>query len=84
MPPTSTATRGNEMRYTCLHIGAFNAGSTAQTARDAEWRAMHRRPDALPLPEEPDRDDRSPSWLTRLARAVLPPAPPAPPAPAAR
>jgi hypothetical protein len=56
------------MRYTYLHVGALTAIGNAQIGRDAEWRAMHRRPDALPLPGEPERDDRSPSWLARLAR----------------
>ena len=56
------------MRYIPLQFDVFNAASNAQAAREAEFRALHRRPDALPLPEEPASDGRSFAWLTRLAR----------------
>jgi hypothetical protein len=56
------------MRHIPLQFDVFNAASNAQAGRDAEWRAMHRRPDALPLPEEPARTGRSLGWLARLAR----------------
>ena len=38
----------------------------ADRSREAEWRAMHRRSDAEPLPDGPERA----SWLARLAIAV--------------
>ena len=56
------------MRYTYLHVGALTAIGNAQIGRDAEWRAMHRRPDALPLPDEPARDGWAAGWRLRLAR----------------
>ena len=56
------------MRHIPLQFDVFHAASNAQASREAEFRAIHRRPDALPLPEEPTRDGRSFTWLTRLAR----------------
>jgi hypothetical protein len=41
----------------------------AHRAREADWRAMHRRPDAEPLPDEPEPA----SWLGRLASAIRTP-----------
>jgi hypothetical protein len=41
----------------------------AHRAREAEWRAMHRRPDAEPLPDEP----APASWLARLSIAIRTP-----------
>ena len=37
--------------------------------RADEWRRLHRRPDALPLPEEPE-EAASPGLVGRLASAV--------------
>ena len=50
------------MRSVPVQFDVFNAARNAEAAREAEWRAMHRRPDAPPLPAEPDapRPDRSP------------------------
>lgn len=41
----------------------------AHRAREAEWREMHRRPDAEPLPDEHEPA----SWLDRLASAIRTP-----------
>jgi hypothetical protein len=56
------------MRSIPLQFDVFNAASNAQAAREAEFRALHRRPDALPLPEEQARAVGAFTWLTRLAR----------------
>jgi hypothetical protein len=43
-----------------------DAIANAQRAREAEWRAMHRRPDAEPLRDEP----KPASWPARLSKAI--------------
>jgi hypothetical protein len=56
------------MRCVPFYLVAVNAGF-AEAAREAERREMYRRPDALPLPDEPATEPgRSLAWLTGLAR----------------
>jgi hypothetical protein len=61
------------MRPAPITFDVFNAAASAKAAREAEFRAMHRRPDAPPLPA--DTDDPAVwglAWLSlaskRLAR----------------
>jgi hypothetical protein len=57
------------VRYVPLHYDVLNAAGNAETAREAEWRELHRRPDALPLPPSAEAAPRlSVAWLTRLSR----------------
>jgi hypothetical protein len=60
------------MRHVPLYLDVFNAAQNGETARDAEWRAMHARPDAEPLPAEPPRNR---SWLATILRRAASPAP---------
>jgi hypothetical protein len=61
------------MRYVPISSDLFNAGASAKAAREAEFLAMLRRPDAPPLPDDaaPERR-RLIGWLSlaskRLAR----------------
>jgi hypothetical protein len=61
------------MRSVPITYDVFNASANAKAAREAEFRAMHRRPDALPLPDDGDDEARfGLGWLSlaskRLAR----------------
>jgi hypothetical protein len=57
------------MRQVPVQFDVFNAAANAKAAREAEWRALHRRPDAQPLAAEPaGQSHRSIAWLARLAR----------------
>jgi hypothetical protein len=61
------------MRTVPISYDVFNASANAKADREAEFRAMHRRPDALPLPEgDEDRAVWGLAWLSlaskRLAR----------------
>ena len=42
------------MRYIPFQIDVFDAARNAELAREREFQAMHRRPDAPPLPAEPN------------------------------
>ena len=55
------------MRF--MSFDVFNAEANGERHREAERRAMYKRPDALPLPPTPDAPPRlSVAWLTGLAR----------------
>jgi hypothetical protein len=55
------------MRAVPFFLVAVNAGH-AEAVREAERREMYRRPDALPLPDEPEAgSNRSLAWLVSLA-----------------
>ena len=54
------------MRYP-ISYQVFMTADAAEVAREAEFRAMLRRPDAEPLPEEPERAGVL-AWLAGLAR----------------
>ena len=57
------------MRYIPFQIDVFDAARSAELAREREFQAMHRRPDAPPLPAEPERPERLYfGWFARLAR----------------
>ena len=57
------------MRYVPFYLDIFNAAAHGAAARDAARRDMYRRPDALPLPDEPATESgRSLAWLTAHAR----------------
>jgi hypothetical protein len=57
------------MRYVPFYFDVFNAAKNADVARAREREAMYRRPDALPLPDEPaESSSRSFAWVVRLAR----------------
>jgi hypothetical protein len=56
------------MRAAPFVFDIFNASGNAEARREAGRREMYRRPDALPLPEEPATESRSLAWLTSLAR----------------
>jgi hypothetical protein len=71
-PSGPTSQLGITMRQVPLYLDVFNAAANGAAARDAEWRAMHARPDAEPLPEEPPR---SHGWLATILRKTSRPAP---------
>ena len=57
------------MRYIPFQIDIFDAARSAELARERERQAMYRRPDALPLPDEPEKPAGfSFAWIARLAR----------------
>ena len=57
------------MRYIPFQIGVFDAARNAELARERERQAMYRRPDALPLPDEPEKAPGfSFAWIGRFAR----------------
>jgi len=61
------------MRHIPITSDIFNAAANANAAREAEFLAMHRRPDAPPLPDDAASERRRlVGWLTsaskRLAR----------------
>ena len=56
------------MRYIPFQIGVFDASRNAELARERERQAMYRRPDALPLPDEPETPGFSFAWIGRFAR----------------
>jgi hypothetical protein len=60
------------MRHVPITYDVFNTSANAMAARDAEFRAMHRRPDALPLPDDGEEERGRLGWLSlaskRLAR----------------
>ncbi|HET9346013.1 MAG TPA: hypothetical protein VFO05_09935 [Candidatus Limnocylindrales bacterium] len=57
------------MRHVPLQFDVFNAARNAEIARERERQAMYRRPDALPLLDEPAASpSRSLAWIVRLAR----------------
>ena len=59
------------MRYIPFQIDVFDAARNAELAREREFKAMHRRPDAPPLPEEPAKAERLYfGWFTRIARRL--------------
>ena len=49
-----------------FYFGMDDAGAASDARRADEWEALHRRPDALPLPAEPARPGR----IARLAAMV--------------
>ena len=57
------------MRPPPIMLEVFNLTPDANAAREAEFLAMHGRPDAMPLPAEPDETSRSRSgWLSLAKR----------------
>ena len=56
------------MRYIPFQLDVFDAARNAELARERERQAMFRRPDAPPLPDEPEKDGPSFDWILRLAR----------------
>ena len=70
--PLAATADGSPGRRRIVPVGTSltndHAAGNAETAREAEWRALHRRPDALPLPPSAEAPPRlSVAWLTRLA-----------------
>jgi hypothetical protein len=60
------------MRHVPITSDIFNAARNAEIAREAEFRAMLRRPDAQPLPDEPEAARRlSLGWLTMTSRRLI-------------
>jgi hypothetical protein len=56
------------MRYIPFQIDIFDAARNAELARERERQAMYRRPDAPPLPAEPEKPAGfSFAWIARLA-----------------
>jgi hypothetical protein len=45
-------------RVLTRYVTADDVIAGARRAREEEWRAMHRRPDAPPLPAAPEREPR--------------------------
>lgn len=60
-----------------MYLEALDAPRKAEASREAERRAMYARPDAEPLPEEPEPRK---SWLAAILRRGTAPAAPAAPA----
>jgi hypothetical protein len=54
-------------RVLTRYVTADDVIAEARRARDEEWRAMHRRPDAPPLPAAPEHEPRVP----RISVAML-------------
>jgi hypothetical protein len=54
------------MRHIPITSDIFNAAANAKAAREAEFQSMHRRPDALPLP-----DDAAAEWRRRIGWLIL-------------
>ena len=60
------------MRHVPVQFDVFSAARNAEAARAAEWRALHRRPDAPPLPAEPEAPSRrSFAWLPSLPLRLM-------------
>lgn len=59
------------MRHIPITSDIFNAAANANAAREAEFLAMHRRPDAPPLPDDAAAERRRLIGWLRLASTLL-------------